>query len=217
MEKLEDSKKFKDWQNVLLKNGIEINRITNLKTIHKGNGEALFGLVDLDAKDSQGQKLLPAVLLRGHYVCVLVCLIDKSSKKRQYLLVKQRRVADGSIFYEHPAGMCDNEEDPWAVAIKEVQEETGLNINKENLSLLVEKPLFSSPGLLDESGYFFCCEIELSQQEILSFANKATGAEGENEFIVTHLCEEKDLMQLVKNTSSYLLNLLYLQKIRAQT
>lgn len=213
MENFLDSYKFKQWHKCLIDNGMQIKKITPLHTIHKSNGDALFGLLHVDATDPAGNTLLPAVLIRGHYVCVITCLIDKETNERYFLLVRQRRVADGSVFYEHPAGMCDSEQDPWQVAIKEVEEETGLAIGKENLGLLLDRPLFSSPGLLDEAGYFFYCEVFLSHSEILSYSDRQTGASDENEFITTYLCRFNELNDRIKNTSGVLLNLLYQQRI----
>jgi hypothetical protein len=83
-------------------------------------------------------------------------------------------VANGDIFYEHPAGMCDSEPDPWKVAVKEVEEETGLKITRDNLRLLHAEPLYSSAGLLDEAGYFFACDIPLSKEEIDTYRDKSS-------------------------------------------
>jgi 8-oxo-dGTP pyrophosphatase MutT (NUDIX family) len=152
------------------------------------------------------------VLLRGHFVSVVTVLIDSSTNEKYFLLVKQRRVANGSIFFEHPAGMCDNEIDPYKVAIKEVMEETGLTIFKEDLHLLWDKPLYSSPGLLDEAGYFFYCEVKLDSKELNSFRNKITGAKDENEHIETFLCPSHDILKYIENSNGVLASLLYLQK-----
>lgn len=213
MENLEKSIKFKAWRASLLKHEVELKGYEVLNLIHKPNGELLFALIKMDAYSLDGKKLLPTVLIRGDFVAVLTCLIDKETHKRYFLLVKQRRVADGSIFYEHPAGMCDNDTDPWQVAVKEIEEETGLKITKDDLCMLHEKPLYSSPGLLDEKGYFFCCEIYMTNSEINSFKNRLTGAIEEHEFIQTHICEEHELDVLIKNSNGILLNLLYKQKI----
>ncbi len=213
MQNIFDSIKFTSWKKSLLDNDISIRSIDVLNSIHKPNGELLFGLINIDARSPDGRPLLPTVLIRGDYVCILTCLLEKETNTRYYLLVKQRRVADGSIFYEHPAGMCDSNTDPWDVAVKEVKEETGLSITKKDLRLLYDKPLYSSPGLLDEKGYFFCCEISMSFSEIESFKNKMTGAADEQEFIETYICKEDELDTLIKNSSGVLLHLLYQKSI----
>lgn len=213
MEKYEDSFKFKSWQNALLKNHIKINSIKELHTVHKNNGEMLFTLIQMDAVDPNNNKLLPVVLIRGHFVSVVTCLIEKETGNKYFLLVKQRRVANGDIFYEHPAGMCDSDPDPWKVAIKEVGEETGLQITRDNLRLLHPEPLYSSAGLLDEAGYFFACDIPLSRSEIDTYRNKSAGAIDEHEVIVTHICTLTEVFSLIKNTNGLLATHLYLNDV----
>ncbi|HMV41349.1 MAG TPA: NUDIX hydrolase [Leptospiraceae bacterium] len=216
MEKFEDSFKFKSWRDTLLKHNIKIHSIRELHTVNKHNGEMLFTLVHMDAVDPDGHKLLPVVLIRGHFVVVVTCLIEKESGNKYFLLVKQRRVANGDIFYEHPAGMCDSEPDPWKVAVKEVKEETGLEITKENLRLLHPEPLYSSAGLLDEAGYFFACDITLSKAEIDTYRNRSAGAADENEVIITHVCTLTDVFSLIRNSNGLLATHLYVNDIKKE-
>lgn len=214
MENLKKSLKYLQWRSSLESNGITIKEIEEIHSVHKKNGELLFSLIKLDATDSEGVKLLPMVLLRGHFVSVVTVLIDRITKEKFFLLVKQRRVANGDIFYEHPAGMSDSETDSIKVAQKEVEEETGLIIKREDIKPLYEKPLYSSPGLLDEAGYFFYCEIEMSSEEIQLFENKKTGAKDENEHINTFLCPVNEVMKYIINSNGILASLLYLEKAR---
>ncbi|HHG85586.1 MAG TPA: NUDIX hydrolase, partial [Bacteroidetes bacterium] len=180
-----------------------------LHSVRKGNGEILFSMVKMDAVSPEGNPLLPVALLRGHFVSILICLIDQETKERYFLLVKQRRVANGAWFYEHPAGMMDSDSDPYAVALTEVQEETGLTIQREALNLLNEQPLFSSPGLLDECGYFFFVELEMSNKEIMSYHEQAKGEGGEGEYITTYVAAAGDARTLIRNTSGLLAIFLY--------
>ena len=209
MEKLEDSLKFKTWKNSLIQNGIQIHSIEELHTVRKPNGEVLFSMVKINAHDKEGRRLLPVALLRGNFVTVVTCLIDKVTKERFFLMVKQRRIANGDYFYENPAGMCDSESDPWKVALKEVEEETGLIISKENLRLLHTENLYTSGGLLDESGTFFACDIEMPREEIFTYHNRNTGAQNENEFITTVIFTKEEVLANLKNTSGLLAMYLY--------
>jgi len=110
--------------------------------------------------------------------------------------------------------MCDSEPDPWKVAVKEVEEETGLKITRDNLRLLHPDPLYSSAGLLDEAGFFFACEIPLSREEIDTYRNKSAGAADENEVIVTHVCTLSEVFSLIRNTNGLLATYLYLQDVK---
>ena len=212
MEKYNESLKYKTWEKELKKNNIRIESVEEKYSVRKKNGEILFTLAHLDAKDEEGYPLLPIVLLRGSFVAVLTALREKESGKTYFLLVKQRRVATGGYFYEHPAGMCDSETDPYKVALKEVEEETGLTIQKEQLELIWDKHLYSSPGLLDEAGYFFVCEVEMSAVELDTYRDRITGAQDENERIFTFLCPEDEVFEYLENSNGVMLTLLYLQK-----
>lgn len=209
MEKLQDSLKYRLWAKSLKENGLTVNGIEEKAIVRRGNGEVLFAFLTVDAKDQNGRAIPSAVLLRGHFVSVVTCLKDKDTGKRYFLLVKQRRVATGGFFYEHPAGMCDNEVDPLYVAVKEVEEETGLKIRKEQIFLLWDSMLFSSPGLLDEAGYFYGCEVELSHSEIEMFKDKLMGEEHEHEYIQTFVCPMEEASKYLQNANGILSIMLF--------
>ncbi len=209
MEKWDESVKFNVWKKSLLNNNIKINTIEEKYSVHKRSGDLLFSLLEIKATDPDGIPLLPIVLIRGNFVSVVVAIKDSETNEKYFLLVKQRRIANGAVFFEHPAGMCDSETDPYKVALKEVEEETGLIIKKEDLHLLWEKQLYSSPGLLDEAGYFFYCDIELKSNELSEFKNKQTGAKDENEHIETFLCPSSEILKYIDNSNGVLATLLY--------
>ncbi len=204
MQDLKDSLKYRTWSADLEANGVSLHGLEELSTIRKRNGEILFSLVKMDAKAPEGNPLLPIVMLRGNFVSVLTCLIDHETREEFQLLVCQRRVANGALFYEHPAGMCDSHADPYDVALIEVSEETGMTIQKEWLTLHNPERLYSSPGLLDEAGYFFSCEIEMDRAEIDAYHMQKGGHYGEGEFIHTYVARPDEAKRLIKNVSGLL-------------
>jgi ADP-sugar diphosphatase len=204
MQQLRDTLKYKTWSADLQTNGITLNGLEELSTIRKRNGEILFSLVKMDARAPEGNPLLPIVMLRGNFVSVLTSLIDRETRECFQLLVCQRRVANGALFYEHPAGMCDDHADPFDVALMEVSEETGMEIKREWLTLHNPERLYSSPGLLDEAGYFFSCEIEMDRAEIDAYHMKRGGYYGEGEFIHTYVARNDEAKRLIKNISGLL-------------
>lgn len=209
MQPYNESMKYRRWRELLRRNGIDVKSEEELYTVHKPDGEALFILLRMHAVDPDGVPLLPTVMLRGHFVSVLICLTNRETGQRFLLLVKQRRVADGSYFYEHPAGMCDSDTDPYAVAVREVEEETGLVIGRDDLHRLNQELLYSSPGLLDEAGFFFYYERTLPESEIARYRNRQTGAVGEHEYIRTHICTLDEAKRLIRNTNGLLHLYLY--------
>ncbi len=220
MQKLEDSLKYRNWASDLKTHGVQLRALEELSTIRKRNGDILFSLVKIDAIAPEGNPVLPILMLRGNFVSVLTCLIDRETREEFMLLVCQRRVANGALFYEHPAGMCDSEADPYAVALIEVSEETGMQITRDILHLHNDERLYSSPGLLDEAGYFFSCEIEMDRAEINSYHMKRGGHYGEGEFIHTYIATPEEAKTLIKNVSGLLATYLYedrKRKLRTQS
>lgn len=209
MQALEDSLKFKNWSGELSRHGIKLFGYEELQTIRKPKGDVLFSLLKIQAEAPEGNPLLPIVMLRGAFVTVLTALFDAETGEEFHLLVRQRRVANGAYFYEHPAGMCDGYADPYEIALIEVAEETGVMVAREQLHLLSPEPLFSSPGLLDEGGWFFCCELQMPKAEIEALHLTAQGAGGEGEFIYTYVAKPEEVLGLVKNVSGVALHYMY--------
>ncbi len=210
-EKLTDSHKYKVWHRNLIRNGLNVHGVEEIYTKNRHNGEVLFSLVNLDASLPEGGKILPLCMIKGEVVTVLVCFIEKETRERYLLLVKQRRICDGSMLYEHPAGMVDKADKPLAVAVKEVKEETGLSVTEEQIIALNQEPWYPSTGTCDEAMYFFCCELEMTKSEMDEYHDKIMGLEHENESIVTEIVPLKQALKLITNTNGLLNIYLYLQ------
>ena len=69
-------------------------------------------MLEVDADTPEGDKMPPALFLKGHAASMLVCLIDQETREKFLVLVKQRRIASGAHTYEHPAGMVDASDAP---------------------------------------------------------------------------------------------------------
>jgi len=195
MQDLKDSLKYKHWAKALADNSIQLNALEELSTIRKGNGEVLFSMVKMDAVSPESEPLLPIALIRGHFVAILISLVNASTGQESFLMVNQRRVATGGYMLEHPAGMVDSSKDPYAVAVTEVHEETGIQIDRSQLILLKDRILYSSPGLIDEGGYFFAVQLTLSDREITDLHDNAQGHGTEGEFIQTLVLSREEAMQ----------------------
>ncbi|MBA4853177.1 NUDIX hydrolase [Emticicia sp. BO119] len=214
-EKLEDAHKFKLWKKNLIGNGLKINHIEQHYTRYRYNGEVLFSLLMLDAETPEGDKIPPICFLKGEVVSVLTCLVDKETKEKHLLLVKQRRIAEGAFTYEHPAGMVDGSKTPLEIAIQEVKEETGLAVTAEQLiDVTPQKRVFPSTGTSDEAIYLYYCELYLTAEEIADLNEKEMGTDYEHERITTHILPFVEAHRLINNTNAVLLNYLYLAKIK---
>lgn len=213
IEKLTDAHKYNLWKGRLERNGLQINRIDELYSRRNGEGEVLFSLLYTDATTPEGNKIPPICFLKGEVVCVLICFIEAQTKEKYLLLVQQRRICDGSMTFEHPAGMLDSESDAATVAAREVWEETGIAVETDQLVKLNEHPYFPSTGTSDEAMYLFYCEMELSKEKIDSYHNKSMGLLSDHEFIHTYVVPFAEGHKLITNVNGILLNFMYLKAI----
>lgn len=209
-EQLQQSHKFRSWKSKIMNSGLKIHGIKEIFTRFRHNGEALFGLVLLDATTPEGDKIPPICFIKGEVVCVLICLIDEVTKEKFLLLVKQRRICNGEYIYEQVAGMVDVDDDPWDVALREAAEESGVDIKREQLHKLNEELLFASTGTSDEAFHFFYCELEMSRERIMSYHNQEMGILSEHERIQTYVATIPEALRLIKNTNGLLNIYLYL-------
>lgn len=213
-EALTSSPKFVLWRQRLLDNGMSIREIDEIYTRYRHNGEALFSLVLLDALSPEGDKIPPICFLKGEVVCILVVLIDEANEDKYILLVRQRRICNGGLLYEPVAGMVDGTDTPHEVAVKEIEEETGLTVEPDQVIRINDEPYFASSGTSDEAMYFYYTELRMSLDQIMAYDGQKTGVDHEHEVIWTHVAPIKEAKQLITNTNG-LLNL-YMYEERSQ-
>ncbi len=213
MEKLEDAPKFKFWKSQVVANGLKINGIKEHFIRRRHNGEVLFAMLELDADTPEGDKIPPVCFLKGHAASVLVCLIDDQTGEKFVVLVKQRRISDGSQTYEHPAGMVDADDDPADVAARELGEEIGLEATASELTKLNPRLWFPSTGTSDEAMHFFFIERTLPRTEIMAFHHKNMGNQSEFERIITAVATLPEAHKLVNNVNGLLIHFLYLKHV----
>lgn len=190
--------KVRHWLRSVTTAGCSVRNVSTLQEIDKKDGTHLFSLLHVNVADPQGRRLPHIVFIRGHAVVIVPMLINTQTNEKRFLMVEQRRIGNGSVSLEFPAGMIDRENDqPQDVALKELSEESGLIITPDKLIPLCDRPLFSSAGGMDESIYFFGCRIELSPTDFLSFNERICGNPDENEHItVTLLTKEEALPRI---------------------
>lgn len=106
-----------------------------------------------------GVKLPGAVLLRGKSVAVLLWYREWVTKDVYVILVHQPRVATGGMTWEVPAGMADGNGDLKGQMFKELEEETGLALNINDLSHHAFETPYTSSGLLDETLELYSMQV----------------------------------------------------------
>jgi 8-oxo-dGTP pyrophosphatase MutT (NUDIX family) len=141
-------------------------------------------------EDPRGRPLPAYALIRGHAVVVVTEVANRETGERRFLMLRQRRIGNGAEGLEFPAGMLDEEVgDPAGVALRELEEETGLVAGRENLFPLCDRPLFSSIGLDDEAIHYFGCSLELPGDRYRALEGGETGKAEEHEYIRMGLWE----------------------------
>jgi ADP-sugar diphosphatase len=185
--------KIQEWADSVKRAGCKVNEIQTLHEIRKPDGTMLFSLIDTDVTSPEGTRLPNIVFIRGH-ACVIVPRIENSSTgEKKFLMVNQRRIGNGQMSLEFPAGMLDEHSgDPTGVALKELEEETGLQLNSESIFLLHDKLLYSSVGGSDEGIYYYGCTATVDNTTFLSFKNRLTGNRSEHEWITVELISRED-------------------------
>lgn len=88
-----------------------------------------------------------ACMTKDHSKCDAVMIVTKTIDGDFYL-IRQYRPAINDYIYEFPAGLVDAGETIEEAALREVHEETGLNVVKHKLLL---KPCYTSVGMTDEN------------------------------------------------------------------
>ncbi|MEO0897221.1 MAG: NUDIX domain-containing protein [Bacteroidota bacterium] len=212
-EALTNSSKFKLWKRNLEKNGLDIHGMEEKYSRIWRNGEVLFSLVLLDASPPEGKKIPPVCFLKGEVCCIMVILIDEATGEKFNLLVKQRRICHGGFVYEQVAGLVDEGEQPLEVAVREVEEETGLKVKPEQVIQLNEEPYYPSTGTSDEAMYYFYCELTMPKDQIIALGGQETGLASEHEQIFTHLATIPEAFDLIKNPNGVLNIVLYQKHI----
>lgn len=72
-------------------------------------------------------------------------------KKDRVVLVRQYRYSIGGYIYEFPAGLVEPGEDYHKAGIRELKEETGLELELLQVDEMYERPGFTTVGMTDES------------------------------------------------------------------
>ncbi|WNJ16263.1 NUDIX hydrolase [Pontibacter sp. G13] len=211
---LNESHKYKLWTSNLKKHGLDIHSIDEKFTRYHG-GEPLFSLVMLDATTPEGDKIPPVCFIKGEVVIVLICLIDEATGDRYLLLVKQRRICTGGHIYELVAGMVDGEDDPHDVAVREVAEESGIEVDPAKVVQMNEELLYPSTGTSDEAFYFYYCDLTLPLSEIQALDAQETGLASEHERITTKVVPFDEGKKLITNTNGLLAIYMYQDLIQS--
>lgn len=128
------------------------NRFVNmyeLKSVNKKGNEFSYFLASR-AKNQEGLKL-SSRKTNADGVSIYAVVKGTSQAEDRIILVKQYRYTIDSVLYEMPAGLVEEGEDFHEAAVRELKEETGMNLHPIPVSNAIEKPFFTTVGMCDEA------------------------------------------------------------------
>ncbi|KAH9625204.1 hypothetical protein KSS87_009394 [Heliosperma pusillum] len=146
-----------------------------------------------------GQKVPGIVFARGPAVAILILL--ESEGETYAVLTEQVRVPTGRFVLELPAGMLDDDQGDFVgTAVREVEEETGINLKVEDMVELTSfldpstgRKVFPSPGGCDEELSFFLYQGKVAKETIQELRGKKTGLQDHGELIKVHVVPYQQL------------------------
>ena len=194
-----NSQKYKNFINKLINKDFIINKLIISDITWFGNK---FGMMTCHAEDittKDGKKLNnQTFFIRGNSSSILPIFIDENNEEYT-LITQQARVLTGQQkYFEIPAGMID-ENDFSITALKEFEEETGINLNLTSKDLVSLSKVYASPGGCDEQIETFFFIKKISNKLLLQMDNKNTGLAEEGEFIKTKIIPLNSILDYAKN------------------
>ena len=157
-----------------------------------------FLFMEVTAIDKRTGLLIPGVVfLRGDSVGISIyvevikqektplcgSLRPKKPNEKYALLTKQIRIPCGDFIYEITAGMVDGEGNIAGVAIKEIEEETGLKVPNIEELIPLGNPIIPSGGGCDETIQLYHWNVKVTEQQFIEMQTKIYGEKKENETI----------------------------------
>jgi len=141
-----------------------------------------FLYMELLATDKRNGKPVPGVVfLRGGAVAVYLRVVVEN--KKYVVLTRQIRAPIGGLLDEIPAGMMDDKSCFVGVAMKEIEEETGLVAPSIHCFTELGLPIVPSAGGCDEEIQLYFWETRVKPEIMEKMKTKIFGAADENESI----------------------------------
>ncbi|CAL5437205.1 unnamed protein product [Camellia sinensis] len=162
-----------------------------------------------------GKKVPGIVFARGPAVAVLILL--ESDGKTYAVLTEQARVPVGRLILELPAGMLNGDNGDFVgTAIREVEEETGIHLNLEDMVDLTAFldastgcKVFPSPGGCDEELSLFLYRGHVGKEIIAQLQGKEMGLREEGELIKVHVVAYDKLWRATADAKALMAIALY--------
>lgn len=162
-----------------------------------------------------GKKVPGIVFARGPAVAILILL--EAEGETYAVLTEQVRVPVGRVILELPAGMLDDDKGDFVgTAAREVEEETGIHLNQEDmvdLTAFLDPStgcrVFPSPGGCDEEISVFLYRANVAKEIITQLQGKETGLRDHGELIKVRVVPYKNLWRTTADSKVLMAIALY--------
>ncbi|GAA0158831.1 pyrophosphatase [Lithospermum erythrorhizon] len=216
-----ESSLFKQWlknletETGLLANGDMLVKQVLIQGVDMFGKRLGFLKFKADVVDKKTGKKVPGIVFaRGPAVAVLVLLI--SDEETYAVLTEQARVPVGKLILELPAGMLDDDNGDFVgTAVREVEEETGIQLNLNDVIDLTDfleptgQRVFPSPGGCDEEISLFLYRATVSKEKIKELQGKETGLRDHGELIKVHIVPYSKLWRTTADAKTLVAIALY--------
>ncbi|MFT8346250.1 NUDIX domain-containing protein [Gluconobacter oxydans] len=169
-----------------------------------------FVVVEADAWN-EGAKMPCFAVLRDPTVSIMpVVTVKEAPGERYVVLVREARLPVGQMMTALPAGVIDGEAAEIA-ALRELREETGLNLTAGRPYRLRETPVFLSPGGSSEEMMLYAVDIVLTRAEMDGLLDRKGGLANEHEHTTVCVVPLNDMPRHTPNAHCLLSWHLYQQ------
>lgn len=194
--------------------------IQSVDFITRSVKRVLFIKMKTQAVNSMGQNLPGIVMLRGAAVSILPVLLK--DEEPYVVLVRQARLGPGqSALLEVPAGILDVNLNFEELAVKELQEETGLIASPGDLVEMLSfinsehKSLYTNAGISDETLKFYLYERPMLPRDLNDLSGRLRSSLDEDEYIKVELMPLSSAKKQICDSKSLLSILLYESRRRS--
>lgn len=176
------------------------NRFVNVYDIQYSEGKHYYNASRRAAEDLVAVKSLEEMknMVPDAVSCIVV--IDDGKTEPKLLLAREYRYPAGQYLLGVPAGLIDSEDvnsasPALSAAVREIKEETGIELDREDRLELVSPMVFSSPGMTDETN---AIALAVIKRDVAKELNQS-GAVGSEQFDGFVLLTKDQALQTLKS------------------
>ena len=177
------SPKVLRWRNRVESRGNVIQKLDVLSIVYRKISGVFAVFLDCRLLTPEGNVITRCVLIRGDSAVIVPVLVCEDDGIIYTLLVEQRRIIDGSLTEEFPAGSSLELQDIRVTACEELSAEVGLEVKQQDLVLLSKEPIKINPDVLDDLVHFFSFERTVTSHFLSSLDGRQSGSTQEGEHI----------------------------------